>query len=51
MSKELEKEVIIEISKECNFTEGIIVKLFKRLFVKVYGVAGKNSFNNINKYI
>ena len=37
-----------EIEKELNWKERIIARLFKKTFIKIYGLAGKNMFNNIN---
>lgn len=39
----------IEKSKELNLKDRIIIKLFPKTFVKVYGIAGKRVFNNIYK--
>lgn len=44
------KDVVLnEIMKELNWKERIIVKVFRKTFVKVYGITGKKIFNNIYK--
>ena len=40
--------VLNEVKKELNWREKIIVKIFKKTVIKVYGIAGKKVFNNIN---
>ena len=32
----MEKEILREIMKECKWYEKIIVKLFKKLFIRIY---------------
>ncbi len=42
------KDVVLnEVKKELNWKERIIVKIFKRTIIKIYGIAGKNVFNSI----
>lgn len=36
-----------EVIKELNWKEKIIVKIFNKTFLKVYGIAGKNIVNQI----
>ena len=43
----MEKYVVEELVKEMNFKERILLKLFKRTFVKAYNIARVNTFNNI----
>ena len=40
----VEKNVVI---KELSWKEKIIVKIFNKTFLKVYGIAGKNIVNQI----
>lgn len=35
----MEKQVVNEILKECNFKEKIIIKVFTKVFIKVYNIA------------
>jgi hypothetical protein len=44
----MKKEVLKEISKDLNWKEKIIVKLFPKITIKIYGLASKRMFNNIN---
>lgn len=41
--------IINEIIKELNWKERIEVKLFKGLFIKIYGIATRNAINQILK--
>lgn len=43
----MEKYVVEELVWEMNLREKIIVKLFKRTFIKAYNIARVNTFNNI----
>lgn len=43
----MEKEIIEEIMKECNWWERIIVGLLTKLCLKIYALGGKNCFNNM----
>lgn len=44
------KDVVIEeIVKELNWKERILVRIFRKTFIKVYGITGKKIFNNIYK--
>ena len=46
--KVVEKVVVKnEVMKELNWKEKIIVRIFKKTFLKVYGIAGKNVVNQI----
>ena len=47
----MEEEIVKELMKECNVGEKIIIIIFKRLFIKTYGIGSKNSFNSLNMYI
>lgn len=40
-------EVRNEVMKELNFIERIIVSMFPKTFMKVYGIAGKKVVNQI----
>ncbi len=42
----MEKEIVEEIMKECNWKEKIIVKLFAKLIIKIYKVGITYGFNN-----
>lgn len=46
--KEYEERIVEEICSECNFVESIIVRLFKKVFVKVYNIS---RINTINKFL
>lgn len=42
------KDVLLdELKKELNLKERIILKFFKKTIIKIYRIAGKNTFNNI----
>lgn len=42
------KDVLLdEVKKELNWKERIIIKIFKKTIIKIYGIAGKNVFNSI----
>lgn len=41
----MEDVVLNEVMKELNWKERIIVVIFKRTFIKVYGMAGQRVFN------
>ena len=41
--------IINEIIKELNWKERIGLKLFKGVFIKVYGIATRNAINQILK--
>ena len=44
------KDIVLnEVMKELNWREKIIVKLFKKIFIKIYGISGKNTINQILK--
>lgn len=42
----MEKYVVKEISKRLKWTEKVIVKLFKKTFIKVYKLGVTFGFNN-----
>ncbi len=42
----MEKEFVEEIMRECNWKEKIIIKVFFKLFVKVYKIGITYGFNN-----
>lgn len=44
--KKLKKYIIIEITKDLCFTEKIIVKIFLRLFIRIYKEGINFGFNN-----
>lgn len=44
--RKYENEIIKEICKECNFTERIIIKRFKGIFIKTYKIGITFGFNN-----
>ena len=46
--KEYEERIVEEICDECNFAERIIVRLFKKIFVKAYLKGHIDTFNNTN---
>lgn len=42
------KNVILNVTiNELNWKEKIIVKVFRKTFTKVYGIAGKRTFNDL----
>ena len=43
----MENVLLDELKKELNWKEKIIIKIFKKTIIKVYGIAGKNVFNSI----
>ena len=43
----MEKEILEEIEKECNFKERILLKVFTNTFVKVYNIARIKMFNSL----
>lgn len=43
----MEKEILEEIEKECNFKERILLKVFTKTFVKVYNIARLKVINNL----
>ena len=46
----MEKEIVREILEKCNWWEKIVVKLFARLFIKVYNIARVKTVNkNLEK--
>ena len=44
--KEYEERIVEEICDECNFAERIIVRLFKKVFMKAYKIGISFGFNN-----
>ena len=44
----MEKEIINELTKNCSWKEIIIIKAFKRMFVKAYRKGMINAFNWFN---
>lgn len=45
----MEEKIVEEIMKECaSWRERLLVKLFKKEFIKAYAIGNKNCFNNIN---
>lgn len=47
----MKNEIKNEILKEMNWKEKIIIKLFYKIFLKLYGIAQKNAINNIIFYV
>lgn len=48
----MEKEIVEEIVKECeNWKERLVVRLFPKMFVRIYGKISMLIFNNMNKNI
>ena len=47
--KKPEELVLDEVLGELNWKEEIIVKVFPKTFIKIYGIAGKNIVNQILK--
>jgi hypothetical protein len=45
----MEKDVVREICKELNWMEKIIVKVFKKSFIKVYRLGLVKCFNYYNQ--
>ena len=46
--KIVEKDVVEnEVIRELNWKEKIVIKIFKKTFFKIYGIAGKNIVNQI----
>lgn len=46
----MEEEIVREIIKECkNWKERLLVKLFAKMFIKVYHISRVNTINNIIK--
>lgn len=46
--KKVEKDVVLEeVKNELNFIEKIIVNLFPKTCIKIYGIASKRATNNI----
>ena len=43
----MEKEILKEICSELKFNDKIIVKFFRRTFIRVYHQIRRNIFNNI----
>lgn len=43
----MEKEILEEIEKECNFKERILLKAFTKTFMKVYNIARLKVINNL----
>lgn len=43
----MEKEILEEIEKECNFKERILLKVFTKTFMKVYNIARIKMFNSL----
>lgn len=43
---DVEEYVIKDISKDCNWYERIIVRIFDKEFVKVYKIGATYGFNN-----
>jgi len=41
----MERDVVEKIMKECNWWERIIIKVFKKIFIKVYKIGVKVGFN------
>lgn len=39
----------IQNAKELNLKDKVIIKLFPKTFIKVYGIAGRRVFNDIYK--
>jgi len=48
MNKETEDKIMEEIMKYCNLKERIIIRIFKKVFIKVYNIS---RINNINRLI
>jgi len=45
--KENKKKVLTEIKEELNLKDRIILHIFPKTFLKIYAIAGKNTFNNM----
>ena len=45
----MEKEIVKEICKDLNWKEKIVVKLFKKSFIKTYRLGLVKCFNYYNK--
>lgn len=43
----MEKEILKEICSELKFNDRIIVKFFRKTFIRVYHQIRRNIFNNI----
>lgn len=43
----MEENIVEEIKKECNLKERILLKVFKKTFIKVYNVGKINYFKKI----
>lgn len=43
----MEKEILEEIEKECNFKERILLKVFTKTFMKIYNIGKINYFRKI----
>ena len=41
------EEVFDEMKNDLNWKERIILKIFRKTFIKIYGIAGKRIFNQI----
>ena len=45
-TRKTENIVLDDITKELNYMEGIIVKIFSKIFIKVYKIGIMYGFNN-----
>ncbi|MCI8485995.1 MAG: hypothetical protein HFJ20_02660 [Clostridia bacterium] len=43
----MEENIVEEIKKECNLKERILLKVFAKMFVKVYHIGRINCFNSL----
>lgn len=44
----MEERIVEEAKNELNWRERIVVRIFKRTFMKIYGIAGEKVFNQMN---
>ncbi len=49
MKKEINEEIIEIIKNELNLKERILLKIFPKIFVKIYNISSVNCFNQIYK--
>ena len=45
----MKEEIIREIKRQCNFRERILLKLFPKIFIKVYHISRIKTFNYIQR--
>lgn len=46
--EEYEERIVEEICRDCNFAERIVVRLFRKMFIKTYHIS---RINNINRFL